>query len=438
MPPLKVLQCSTQDSGGGAETLAFDLHQAYRNHDLDAWMVVGQKNRTSEHVVPLSHSPHYDYSKKGAAIGKAHRSLKTRILTHIGYRLKSNLWSHSLLQLTGNRRPDVLQCHNLHGGYFDIDILPVLSQALPVIVHLHDMWLFTGHCAYSFDCERWQTGCGKCPYLQSPPAMTRDWTHRHWKNKRSLFQRSRLNIACSSEWIARKARRSILNPAIQDLKVIPNPIDLSVFHPADNTCSVRRALDLPESEPIILFVANLGAENPYKDGETMLQAIDEMRQSGQYRKLTFVILGAKENARHSNGSFSIRHIKHTPDRCMVARYFQAADLTWHMAKQEVFGMVIAESLACGTPVIASDVGGISEVFKNGSEGILIDRSDVRELIRATEELLGDPQRQQQFSAAARSGAESRFDSKVILPLYISWLHDLIDEQDTHTKLASVG
>jgi len=55
------------------------------------------------------------------------------------------------------RVPDILHGHNLHGCYFDLRALAWLSQQVPVILTLHDAWLLGGHCAHSFDCERWKT-----------------------------------------------------------------------------------------------------------------------------------------------------------------------------------------------------------------------------------------------------------------------------------------
>ena len=63
--------------------------------------------------------------------------------------------SHRVLDLPP-KRPDVLHLHNLHGGYFDLRVFPELSQGQPTVVTMHDEWLYTGHCAYTLDSERWQ------------------------------------------------------------------------------------------------------------------------------------------------------------------------------------------------------------------------------------------------------------------------------------------
>jgi glycosyltransferase involved in cell wall biosynthesis len=74
------------------------------------------------------------------------------------------------------KRPDIVHCHNLHGGYFDLRVLPWLSREVPVVLTLHDAWLLSDHCAHSFDCEKWKESCGSCPDLTIPPSIRRDAT----------------------------------------------------------------------------------------------------------------------------------------------------------------------------------------------------------------------------------------------------------------------
>src|SRR5262245_59012697 len=119
-------------------------------------------------------------------IGQPHRWLQIRC----GYEDFNFPASWHLLDLPPER-PDILHCHNLHGSYFDLRALPWLSQQVPVVLTLHDAWLLSGHCAHSFDCQRWQTGCGQCPDLAIPPAIRRDATAYNWRRKRDVYTKSR-------------------------------------------------------------------------------------------------------------------------------------------------------------------------------------------------------------------------------------------------------
>jgi len=130
-------------------------------------------------------------------------------------------------------RPDILHCHNLHGGYFDLRVLPRLSRQVPTVITLHDDWLLTGHCAYALDCVRWKTGCGQCPHLDTYPAVRRDATAYNWRRKKGIYAESRLYVAAPSRWLMDRVDESILASAAVERRVIPNGVDTDVFHPDD-------------------------------------------------------------------------------------------------------------------------------------------------------------------------------------------------------------
>src|SRR3546814_10331965 len=82
----------------------------------------------------------------------------------------------------------MLHCHNLHGGYFDLRELARFSKLLPVVLTLHDEWAYTGHCAYTFGCERWRSGCGQCPHLDVSPSIRRDASAANWTAKYDIYR----------------------------------------------------------------------------------------------------------------------------------------------------------------------------------------------------------------------------------------------------------
>jgi hypothetical protein len=135
-----------------------------------------------------------------------------------------------LLNLISDR-PHIIHAHNLHGGYFDLSFLVPLSHQVPVILNLRDMWLLTGHCAYSLGCERWKTGCGKCPDLSIYPAIKQDATAFNWRRKSRIYAQSRLYVTVVSQWLLEQARKSMLK-GIQ-YRMIPSAVDLAVFTPND-------------------------------------------------------------------------------------------------------------------------------------------------------------------------------------------------------------
>ena len=188
------------------------------------------------------------------------------------------------------RRPDLLHLHNLHGAYFDLRALPRLSQQVPTVVTLHDAWMLSGHCAHSFACERWRTGCGKCPDLVIDPAIRNDATAFNWRRKKRIYSQSRLHIATPSRWLMDKVNDSMLAPSAASARVIPHGIALSVFRPGDKR-EARMALNLPQDKFILLFAAQGVRGNPWKDYQTMQRAFENVAGGLSERQLLFLALG---------------------------------------------------------------------------------------------------------------------------------------------------
>jgi len=253
--PLRILQVNTVDIGGGAEKVALDLFRSYRARGHSSSLAVGYRFGNDPEVVPIPRC------YRRSSWSRLWLSLEKRLqpFDGIGYAVSRALLrtaanpteelgpyfgvedfnhsgTHGLLELVPNE-PDVVHCHNLHGAYFDLRVLPRLSQRVPVVLTLHDAWLLTGHCAHSFECERWKSGCGRCPDLTLYPAIKRDATAYNWRRKRNIFSKSRLFVATPSKWLMDKVEQSMLRHAIVDARVISNGVDLSVFHPADRCLS---------------------------------------------------------------------------------------------------------------------------------------------------------------------------------------------------------
>ena len=100
-------------------------------------------------------------------------------------------------------RPDILHCHNLHGGYFDLRALPWLSQQVPTILTLHDAWLLSGHCAHSLDCERWENRLWLSvqDLTIQPGHQARCHSLQLATKKERFLPDSRLLVATPSQWL---------------------------------------------------------------------------------------------------------------------------------------------------------------------------------------------------------------------------------------------
>ena len=443
---LNVLQVSTVEKSGGAARIAWNLHHIYLKRGIQACMAVGQKETDDPNVLQI---PNVQASGLWTRTllrmsqglqpwGKRIRGtwLMRRILN--GLADPARLWdiyrgiedfhypgSRRLLELVAPEKLNIVHCHNLHGGYFDLRALPWLSHQIPVALTLHDTWMLSGHCAYSIDCERWRTGCGQCPDLTIYPSIRRDSTEYNWRRKRDIYAKCRLYVAAPSKWLIQKVEQSMLAPAVIDARVIHNGLDLQVFRPGDKA-AVRAALGLPQDAAILLFVGQGTRSNRFKDYATMESALKKVATKSNEQELLFLCLGGASKD-ESIGRARVRFIDYQRDLAKVAMFYQAADIYLHAARADTFPNTIIEALACGIPVVATAVGGIPEQIEDGVTGFLTPPADPEAMAARIEQLLADTELRRTMGLKAAEGARKRFSLDRQADAYLEWFQEIVSK-----------
>jgi glycosyltransferase involved in cell wall biosynthesis len=438
--PLRILQLSTCDQEGGAEKVAYDLHTTYRQRGHHAHLAVGHQKLNDANVSLICHD---HYRPAWTRFWRAQQLALCQKKIHIAPVLAGWLadaaeprawWERTrgmenfdypgawhVLDLPP-QRPQVLHAHNLHGKYFDLRALAALSRQLPTFVTLHDEWMFTGHCAYSFGSERWRTGCIDCPDLQINPALPRNTTAQNWRRKQRIYQQSKLYVAAPSRWLLDEALASILQPAIVEARHIPNGVALETFSPGDRLAA-RATLGLPLDADIALFVANSTVSNPFKDYATLEAAVARIAAKPSQRETIFINLG-EAGAEKRVGAVTIRYVGYQREPQQVARFYQAADVYLHAARAENFPCTILEALACGTPVVATAVGGIPEQIREGVTGFLTPLADSAAMAARTAQLFDDVALRQRMGEAAAQHAREKFSLARQAAAYLDWYHEV--------------
>jgi glycosyltransferase involved in cell wall biosynthesis len=427
---MRILQVNAQDKGLGAFSTAWKLFLEYKKRGHASWLAVGRKTSASPDVfvIPnIENRPRWTRFWRSAQprLRGPFRILGRMAWLGEGPRLLRSCLGREdfeypgtwrLLDLTP-RRPDLVHCNILHGGYFDLRALPWLSRQVPVILNLQDEWLFTGHCAYSMECGRWRTGCGKCPDLKRYPAVRRDGTGTNWRRKQGIYAASRLFMSAPSKWLIQRAQESMVRGL--DYRVIPNAVNLGTFRPGDRGAS-RQSLGLPSGAVIVMLMAH----SSYKDYPAMEATLGLLSRSGLPGDLLFVCLG-KEGGERQLGEGRIRFVGVEHDQSRVANYFRSANVYLHLAKAENLAQAIIESLACGVPVVAASVGGIPEEVPDGAAGFLVDPGDVHAAAERIQQLLTDADLCQRMSRAAAEYA-LQFDLKKQADQFLAYYRDVME------------
>jgi glycosyltransferase involved in cell wall biosynthesis len=416
----RVLLVNAADKGGGAERTAGAILDGFEALGTETRMAVGLKLTDDPRVIPLAAIARADSSRRT----RAHRPTSVsaqRLALRLGLEDFEHPHSRHVLESAGGA-PDLLLALNLHGGYFDLRILPALTWQVPTVLRLCDSWLFTGHCAIPAGCERWQRGCGACPDLATPPAVRRDATRLNWHRKRRILSACRLAVTAPSRWMIERAQRSLLAGAIGSAKVVPNGLDLAVFAPGPRA-EARAGLGIDGHAKVLLFVANDGRANPYKDLLTLRAATEllgDRLEDGQ--RLELLVVG-REGPLEIRGSTRIRHLARREGNELASLY-RAADVYVHAAPEETFCNAAAEALACGAPVVAACAGGIREVVEEGRTGLHVSPGRPEELAAALGGLLGDEDARAAMGREAAERARERFDSRRNIAELHAWCEEL--------------
>ena len=421
---MDVLQVNTYDRGGGAAAVALSLHGEYRKTE-EAVLAVGRRYCNELGVVQIEKNPEAEMNKELLApsirLGRlSHRmacghTYRNIMLRQAGRDVLHYPSSRKLLDVAGFV-PDVIQCHNLHGHYFDLSALPELSSRAPIVLTLHDCWLLGGHCAHSFDCERWRNGCGDCPDVNIPRAVRRDATAANWEDRRAVFSKFQYRVSAPCRWLIDKAKASLLAGNMLESRVIPNGVDLRTFHPGVKV-EARRRLGLDPGAKIVLHVGVYARTSWWRDYGMLEDALAEPDQD-----ITLLCVGEAGEPRQ-RGRLNVRFVPPVSDRARMADLFRAADIYAHPARQDTFPTTVLEALACGTPVVATAVGGIPEQVDEGRTGYLVPPGDVALMREKLTRLLGDEALLERMAARAAQEASERFDAVKQAKAYLEWFRE---------------
>ncbi|MBI2806735.1 MAG: glycosyltransferase [Planctomycetes bacterium] len=317
----------------------------------------------------------------------------------------SDFAAKRLRQALRHWKPDVVSVHNLHAAApwgWDIHLIAVCLEFAPVVWTLHDMWSFTGRCAYSYDCEKFITGCDvSCPTPDEAPALAPERIQSAWEQRRSLYARhvEDLVIVTPSRWLASQARRGML--ARHRIEVIPYGLDTSLFAPGLRE-DARRQLRIKPAGPVLLVAAADLTER--RKGAAILPALWKQIEP---RSLTILTMG-RGAITIDDPLIEVHALGYLNDDLAKTLAYRAADLLLHPAPVDNFPNVVLEAMACGTPTVALPVGGVPEMVRAGLTGWLANQATPAALGRAVEGALRDLANGRTLRESCRKLAETEY------------------------------
>jgi glycosyltransferase involved in cell wall biosynthesis len=412
---MKVLHINQSDIEGGAAIAGYRLHQGLLAAGHDSKILAGTTKAKSDRVATIPRN----------------KSLERNLLRftwRAGLPYLAHVNSFSLPNHPFFQSADILNFHNLHTGYFSYLAISKLTQLKPAILTLHDMWSFTGHCAYSNECDRWKTGCGKCPDPTSYPSSARDATAIEWKLKNHTYAKSNITVVAPSKWLADQAKDSMLSRF--PIHQIPYGIDTTIYQPLDRY-QCRHALGLPTDKQILLFAA-ANTIDLRKGGDLLWKALEALPEATKQNTL-LLILGAGDTQIPNIGIPAISMGYVESDR-LKATIYSAADLFVFPTRADNLPLVLQESMACGTPMVSFKIGGVPDLVRPNITGYLAAPEDALDLRDGIVQLLNNRNLLSHMRQQCRSIALAEYSLERQCDCYIHLYESLLGEPSDRSLL----
>ena len=394
---MKILLINRSDLRGGAAIAAFRLMNALNANGQQAKMMVQEKLSDNDNVVQL-----------GSNLTNRWNFLaeRTRIFARNRFS-RRNLFDVSVadrgLSVTNHplfREAEIIHLHWINQGMLSLnEIGRILSSGKKVIWTMHDMWPFTGICHHAAGCDRYESGCGCCPYLAVPSQQ--DLSHQRFLAKQATYARGSVTFVACSNWLKRLAEKSPLTRGHQLLS-IPNPIDTTHYKPMDKR-EARDRLGLPQEKKILLFAA-AKASDPRKGRDYLIKASRILAEQGE--EIQILIAGSHGEEMQQQLALPTTIMGYVTPSEMPSLY-NAVDLYVTSSLLENLPNTIMEAMACGTPCVAFNTGGIPEMIDHRKNGYVARYKDVEELANGIRWALQE-EIHASLSASARTKAEEMY------------------------------
>ncbi|MCX7879301.1 MAG: glycosyltransferase [Ignavibacteria bacterium] len=369
----KVVHLSFWDRGG-AGIAALRLHLALLRLGVDSKFLTLHKDTSLKSVYRVKRKEFAENWKWADFEKNWHTTLK-QLYPNRPKDLEIFTPISSLSDLTNNEHienADIINFHwvsTLVDFNFDVDIF----RNKKIVWTLHDENPYTGGCHYTSGCELFKSECKKCPQLASN--LENDLSNQQFKIKKEFYKKLDLTIVTPSRWLARRVKESKLL-SDKNVFVIPNGFPIGIYQTYDRSF-FRRNLNLPNDAYIILFGAEYQTKR--KGFHLFEELLNEFPKHSFGEDIVFAIFGNVNYIKNNNQN-RIIYLGYINEPLLMAMVYSAVDMFLFMSTEDNLPNTVIESILCGTPVVAFDIGGVGDIIENKKNGWLAKPFDLKNLI----------------------------------------------------------
>jgi len=412
---MKILIVNSSDAQGGAARASYRLHKSILTQGIDCKMLVQNKSSSDFTVIGGKNKIEKVINKIRPTIDLLFIKLyknKTKTLFSPSWFGFSNI-----VDKINKLNPDIVHLHWICGGMIKIEDIALIKA--PVVWSLHDMWAFTGGCHYDEKCFGYETNCGDCKVLGSGKKNV--LSRRVFTRKKKTFiQKQDITIVGLSNWLNEASKSSALLKYKKHIN-LPNLIDTNIFKPFNKEKS-KELWNLPKNKKLVLYGAMSATSDPRKGFEELAKAMIKLEEDDD---IAFVVFGSSKPENESKFRFQTYYLGSLADDVSLVTLYSAVDVMVVPSLQENLSNAIMESLSCGTPVVAFDIGGNSDMIIHQETGYLAKPFDTTDLKNGIEWVLNH-KNYDGLCLNAREKVMRDFDSVVVVKKYIELYRSILN------------
>jgi len=417
---MKIVHLTNSDYKGGAARACYRIHKSLQMLGEDSKILTQQKLTNDDSVFSINDSTSqniFTTFRKGydwltiQSLTKQERGRFT--FPYFGTDISKN----ELIQ-----NADIISLQWINEGFLSLNSLKKLkSLDKPIVWTCHDMWAFTGGCHYAGDCDKYLSECKNCPSLKIP--SKKDFSNKTFNAKKDLYNSMNLSIITCSNWLAGEVTKSELlkNKVVQ---VIPNPIETDIYIQYDKNV-VRKKLNLPEDKFLILFVS-MTVKDERKGFSYLKSGLKKLFEINKQNNIELVVLGAAEESLIHDLPFKTNLLGRLNEAIEIAELYSAVDLFVAPSLEDNLPNTVLESLSCGTPVAAFNIGGMPDMIDHKQNGFLAKEKDEEDLMNGILWYLNLEEENKKFIRAnARQKVLNNFTHEIVGKKYQEFYRSLL-------------
>jgi glycosyltransferase involved in cell wall biosynthesis len=406
---------------GGAATAATRIHRQLLRAGVDSQFCFNRNEKSVETDASfrqVKFAPPKFRLLSGAVQRRFHRRRQREIYRQFNQHLATrprDVETFSMAQLPNPTRLnwsefncDVIHLHWI--SYFADypSFFRSIPNHVPLVWTLHDMNAFTGGCHYANQCSQFRRGCGDCPQVVN--RGPRDVSMHSFETKRRTLRNKQIHVVTPSHWLKNLAQQSAIWPKQTSFETIAYGLDLEQFQPISKP-DAKRQLGLDPDKVLIGFGAE-DIHNKRKGSHHLLAALRRMESRAKSASQTSVecLLFGSGKILDQTGLPRMHQLGYVDSLARQNLVYAAADVVVVPSREDNQPQVGLEAMACGTPVVGFDAGGIPEYVREGSTGLLAPLGDEEQLAQKISWLVEHESARLEMGRCARQMMEKEFEA----------------------------